>query len=269
MTSLSARSHLLLAVPCVWLLCAGLLSAAPPAWAESAGPEGWRVRYARMLDRHTRAVDEKVGTRVDYAALQDEPEWKLLLNELGADDPGRLTGREEKLAFWIDAYNIFAIDIVLQNLPVESIKDIGSFFRPVWKRTAGRIAGRDYSLGEIEHEILRPLGDSRIHGAIVCASISCPNLRREPYRPDGLDAQLDDNMRAWLARPGKGLAIDRTKKEIRISPIFDWFDEDFEAQGGVLAVVTRYAPEADQAWLRANGAAAEIEYFDYDWRLND
>jgi hypothetical protein len=88
---------------------------------------------------------------------------------------------------------------------IASIRDIGSLLRPVWNREAGRVGRRARSLGEIEHEILRPLGDPRIHGAIVCASVSCPPLRREPFAAARLDAQLDDQMRRWLAT-GKGCA---------------------------------------------------------------
>jgi len=239
-------------------------AAAGPVWARA-----WVDLYAGVLSRHTEAVDSEVGTRVDYAALKADPDWKRLVEDLARVDPDDLLGRDERLAFWIDVYNVFAIDIVLQNHPVESIRDIGSFLWPVWKKEAGRIGGRGYSLDEIEHDILRPMGEPRIHGAIVCASISCPDLRREPYRPETLDAQLDDNVRDWLAHDDKGLAIDRAEETIRLSRIFDWFEEDFEPVGGVLAFVTRHAPPAEQGWLEAHAAEADVEYFEYDWRLND
>ncbi len=258
---------LLLAVACA-ATCLGASAALAAAREPPAQPD-WTARWARLLDRHTRSVDAKVGTRVDYRALSAEPAWPLLLAEIDAVDPRQITTRDEQLAFWINVYNVFAIDVVLNHHPVESIKDVGSFFRPVWKRPAGRIAGREYSLDEVEHEILRPLGEPRIHGAIVCASVSCPDLRREPYRAETLDAQLDDNMRAWLARPEKGLALDRDRRELTLSPIFDWFEDDFAASGGVLAVATRYAPEAERQWLEGNRRDVEIEYFDYDWRLNE
>jgi hypothetical protein len=90
---------------------------------------------------------------------------------------------------------------VRRHYPIDSIRSIGSFFSPVWKKTAGEIGGRSYTLYEIEHEILRPMGEPRIHAAIVCASLSCPPLRREPYRAAELEAQLEDNVRRWLADP--------------------------------------------------------------------
>jgi hypothetical protein len=237
----------------------------------SAGalPASFDADYAAMLSQYTFSVDAKVGTRVDYRGLLSEPRWKQLVAALDAVDPTKLTTRDERLAFWINAYNIFAIDLIVRSYPVESIKDLGSFFSPVWKREAGRIAGRGHSLEEIEHEILRPMGEARIHGAIVCASISCPNLLREPYRAESLNAQLDASMHAWLRRPEKGLRLHRKSRSVQISPIFEWFAEDFDAQGGALAVVTRYAPDADRAWLQSNGSGLEVDYFEYDWGLNE
>jgi hypothetical protein len=172
------------------------------------------------------------------------------------------------MAFWINTYNILAIDLVVKSYPVESIKDIGSFFSPVWKRPAGTVNRREVTLHKIEHEILRPMGDPRIHAALVCASTSCPSLRREPYTAGDLDAQLDDTVRVWLASPEKGLRIDRAAKRVILSPIFDWFEEDFAARGGALAFATAYAPDPERAWLERHGREADIVYLDYDWALN-
>jgi hypothetical protein len=139
----------------------------------------------------------------------------------------------------------------------------------VWKRRAGSIDGRPVTLDGIEHRTLRPLGDPRIHGAIVCASLSCPPLRREPYRAETLDAQLDDNVRRWLADPRKGAAVDPEAGVLLVSSIFKWFDEDFEAQGGVLAFVERYGPEEVRALVSERGGRVRIRHLDYDWSLND
>jgi hypothetical protein len=224
--------------------------------------------YARVLERHTSAVDDLARTRVDYRGLTTSPDWQRLVESLAASDPDALASRDEKLAFWINAYNILAIDTVVQNYPVESIRDVGSLWSPVWKRTAGTIDGEPYTLDQIEHEIVRPMGDPRGHAAVICASTSCPALLREPWRAERLDAQLDQAMRTWMADRGKGLRIDRQSGTVTLSKIFDWFDEDFEAQGGALAFATRYAPEDARAWLRAH-PDPDVEYFDYDWRAND
>lgn len=225
--------------------------------------------YAELLKRHTREVADLARVRVDYAGLRTSPDWQRLVASLASSDPARLRGRNERLAFWINAYNILAIDLVVKHYPVDGIKDIGSLFRPVWKRPAGRIGARSYSLDEIEHDIIRPMGDPRTHVAVVCASLSCPALLREPWRADRLDAQLDAALRDWLADPRKGARVERSRERIALSRIFDWFEEDFEVSGGVLAFVASYLPPADAEWLREVGTGVDIDYLDYDWRLND
>ncbi len=215
------------------------------------------------------AVDDIASTRVDYASLGTSREWAALVRSLEASDPNGLTSRNDRLAFWINAYNILAIDLVLRHYPVDSIRSIGGFLSPVWKKEAGEIHGRVYTLHEIEHEILRPMGEPRVHGAIVCASLSCPPLRREPYRGERIDVQLDDNLRRWLADPRKGARLDREARILHLSRIFDWFEEDFEPAGGVLPFVADHLPAEDADFLRAHRGEIRIRYFDYDWRLND
>lgn len=251
-----------------FLLMVLLVAPLDPARGETE-EESWVDLWGTMLTRHTRAVDAEVGTRVDYRALSRDPLWPQVVAGLGEEDPRLLETREEKLAFWINAYNILAIDLVIQNYPIQSIRDIGYWFSPVWKKTAGQIGGRSYSLDEIEHEILRPLGDPRIHGAIVCASISCPSLLRTPYRAPTVGSQMDESLRAWMRRPDKGMVLDPENRVLRVSKVFDWFREDFESVGGVRPFVTRYAPPEEAAWLAEESAPVSIRYFDYDWNLND
>lgn len=244
------------------LLIAALLAAGSRARGEPLD----EALYAELLARHTRAVEDTAGTRVAYAALLREPDWKRLIRNLSHAQPEELRSREQQLAFWINAYNILAIDLVLQHYPVGSIREIGSLWRPVWEREAGRIGGAPYSLGQIEHEILRPLGESRIHLAIVCASSSCPSLQREPFTAARLEEQLADASRRFLASETKGLRVE--PDAVRVSRIFRWFDDDFTPGGGVVAFLRRYAPPAARASLRA-GSDPVLRYFDYDWRLND
>ncbi len=225
--------------------------------------------YAELLQRHTREVTDTARVRVDYRALRGNTDWKRLVVSVESTDPDKLGSRAAKIAFWSNAYNILAIDTVVRNYPLESIRDVGSFFRPVWGREAGTIGGRAISLGEIEHEILRPMGDPRIHAAIVCASISCPPLHREPFTAKRLEAQLGTALRTWLAEPRKGLRIDRGGKTVYLSKVFDWFEEDFESAGGVLAFIARYVSESDRLWLERNAADLDVEYLDYDWDLNE
>ena len=205
---------------------------------------------------------------VDYDAFARAPTFPRYLSALDAAPVDELPV-SERLAFWINAYNVLAIDVVVAHYPVASIRDAGSLLRPVWKRPAGRIGGRTRSLDEIEHGILRPLGDPRVHAALVCASTSCPSLRREPYEAARIDAQLDDALRRFLADRRKGAAFDPAAGRLLLSRIFAWFEEDFASRGGVLAFVLPRLPEEIRAAVAAGPGAVRVEHFDYDWRLND
>jgi hypothetical protein len=256
----------------------GILRALPAGLALAASAGGTlpargqtldEALYAELLVRHTREVPDLARTRVDYRGLTRSADWRRLLESLSRSDPARLERREQQLAFWINAYNILAVDTVVRSYPLASIRDAGTLLRPVWKREAGRIGGRAFSLDEIEHGQVRSAGDPRTHAAIVCASLSCPALRREPFRAAELDAQLDDAMRTWMADPGKGLRLDPASDRVWLSKIFDWFAEDFAAAGGPLRFAARYAPEPARQTLESEGDRLRVRYFDYDWRLND
>jgi len=238
---------------------------------QAAGDDGSPIDldlYGRLLEKHTRVVEDLAGTRVDYASLKKSTDWKHLARQVHDADPGGLE-REAKLAFWINAYNILTIDLIVHHYPIDGIKEIGSFFSPVWDIEVATIAGRTVSLGEIEHQILRKMNEPFIHGAIVCASASCPPLSRTPFRPDHLSEDLADAMRNWLGNREKGIALDRSSKVIRLSKVFDWFESDFESRGGVLEAIADFLPPEDATWLRQEGRKASIRYFGYDWSLND
>lgn len=253
------------------LLAMGLaltLALAGPAWSASERSPIDLTVYGKLLEAHTLATQDLVGTRVDYRALKGSAELKGLVRQVERATPSILD-RNEKLAFWINAYNLLAIDLVVQNYPIASIKDIGSFFSPVWDIEVATIEGRAVSLGAIEHEILRKMGEPRIHAAIICASTSCPPLARSPFSPSTIDADLDAAMESWLSSKQKGISINRSARSVRLSKIFDWFEEDFKAQGGVLKVIAPHLSGADAGWLAKNGETATISSFGYDWSLND
>jgi hypothetical protein len=223
--------------------------------------------YGSVLQAHTRSVNDPAGTRVDYAALKISPQWQEVRKSLAMCDPAKLTTRNEKLAFWINAYNVLAMDLVATHWPVASIRDIGSFLFPVWGKPAGQIHGKSYTLQQVEDEELRALGDPRVHAAIVCASTSCPSLSREPFMAKEIDAELDAAFARFVADPQKGVRIDRDARRVYLSSIFKWFADDFEKQGGVLKVIAAHASDRDRAWLEANRSLS-LAYLDYDWRVN-
>jgi hypothetical protein len=213
----------------VFLKVGGVL-AAEPDWST----------YADLLQQYVQPgeIDGVHLQVVDYEAIQADPDWPKLTGQLEAFSPEMLEGNREKMAFYINAYNILAIKVVLDHWPLNGIKDAGSLFRSVWKIPAGRIGGRVVTLDEIEHGILRPMNDPRIHMAIVCASVSCPDLLGEPYTAARLDEQLDRQSIRFLENPGKGL--DMRGDHVVVSRIFDWFSGDFEVSGGVAAFIKRY-----------------------------
>jgi len=196
---------------------------------------------------------------VEYQALKADVRWPRLLTSLAEFDLQKIASPTEQLSFWINTYNILAIKTVLDHWPLQSIRDAGSFFSPVWKKTAGMVAGEMRSLHDIEHEILRPMGEPRIHFAIVCASVSCPDLKASAYDALHLEKQLDAQAKAFVTHPDKGLSIQGNK--LHSSKIFDWFEDDFQAQGGVINFIRNYRNDLPEKPKLAS-------HLDYDWSLN-
>lgn len=170
--------------------------------------------------------------------------------------------REEKLCFLINAYNAFTIKLILDHYPVKSIKDIGSILQSPWKREFFELLGRPRNLDWIEHLKLRKeFREPRIHFAINCASLGCPPILNEPFRPGKVSEQL--------ARVTKDFLKDKRKNEydsganvLYLSKIFDWFREDFTGSGiGPIDFYNRNAGASVPA-------DAKVKFKDYDWNLN-
>ncbi|PKM12450.1 MAG: DUF547 domain-containing protein [Gammaproteobacteria bacterium HGW-Gammaproteobacteria-3] len=231
------------------LLLPGIATASEPDWSS----------YQAVLSHVKPGIKNGVSLMlVDYDTIKSNGSLDKAYRELSAFKPEQLAGPEEKLAFYINAYNILALKMAADHWPTKSIKDAGSFFSPVWDKPAGELGGKTVTLGEVEHKILRPMGEPRIHLAIVCASVSCPDLRSEPYTAAKLNAQLDDQAQKFLDNPGKGLKVE--KDSIKISKIFDWFEEDFEVYGGVRAFLTRYKTDLPEFKIKTQ--------IPYDWAVN-
>lgn len=218
--------------------------------------------YSDLLKQYV-SPQEKSGIQgnlVDYQGIAKDPRYTAVIENLAAYDLENLKG-DEKRAFYLNTYNVFAIKLIIDHQPKRSIKDIGSWFNPVWQKPAGVLAGKTISLDTIEHKILRKMKDPRIHFAIVCASLSCPNLRTEAYLAERLEQQLDDQTKVFIANDQKGVRIEG--KSIYISKIFDWFSEDFSPnnkQEEVLKFIAQYNIEA--------GRFSQYKTLDYNWQLN-
>jgi hypothetical protein len=175
--------------------------------------------------------------------------------------------RSAAFAYWVNVYNAVTVDVVARAYPVKSIREVnGGFFNTgPWGDKLITIAGRDLSLDNIEHGILRPVfGDPRIHYAVNCASIGCPDLKATPWTADSLETDLDEAARTYVAH-SRGVTVQ--SNGLRLSKIYDWFIEDFgDSETGIVQHITGFAAP-DLAQRLSTGP--RIRGYDYDWDLND
>lgn len=224
----------------------------------------WSRLLARYVSHGGDGID-RVNYRAWKASAEDRGSLAAYLGLLQKTDPRGLT-RDDQLAYWANLYNAETIRIVLEAWPVKSIRDIKPNLLAIgpWKTPTLTVAGMSLSLDTIEHGILRAgFGEPRVHYALNCASISCPNLRREAWEGAGLDAALNDAARAYVNHP-RGARVTRGK--LTVSSIYVWFKVDFGGtDAGVIAHLKRYAGETLKQKL--DGVSA-IAGHDYDWSLN-
>lgn len=212
---------------------------------------------------------------VNYAGLKQAggPALDGYLRSLESVCPGDYDKwtREQKLAFWINAYNAYTVKLVLTHYPIKSIRSIGFLPGAAFRESfipLKALRGEVLSLNDIEHEILRKeFREPRIHFAINCASKSCPALQSEVYRSATLDTQLTLATRQFVSDTSKN-RFDAASSTLYLSAIFDWFREDFERSSRTLpAFVARYAEPAIAAAL-SDGEKVRVKFLDYDWALN-
>ncbi len=237
--------------------------------------------YATLLRAHVE------GRGVNYRKLKtNRAALDAVALDLGAIDKATQEGwtREQRLAFWINAYNVFTLRAVVDHYPIQgswfsiyprnSIRQIDG----VWTRLKWRAAGAELTLDQIEHDILRPVfKQPLVHFALSCGSVSCPALAAEPYVADRLLTQLGDATRGYLASE-RGLRAGGDRLDV--SSLFSWYADDFvaeyarvvpgtrsEQERAVLGVVVRFGPAAPSALARTPGV--RLDYLDYDWSLNE
>lgn len=275
MPQMNVRSSL------VWATVALALAGLVPAGAAQASFDHSYDSYRTVLTAHI------AGDRVNYQPLQADRVRLFAVVAAFARVTTAETlawSRAERLAFWINAYNVFTLASIVDAYPIRgswlslypknSIRQIdGVFTGRHWSA-----AGRSLTLDDIEHKVLRAeFQEPRVHFAINCASLGCPPLAAVPYTAMGLDAQLDAAATRYLSS-SRGLVLDRGT--IRLSKIFDWFGADFEFRfaprgptgrstrdRALLAVVSQYGSPEAQAAARQPGA--RLGFLDYDWSLND
>ena len=201
---------------------------------------------------------------VNYKGIQkDKTEFSAYLKTLSDNAPQKSWSENDQKAYWINAYNAFTIDLILQHYPVKSIKDIGGSIYKIntaWDIKFIKIGGDKFDLNNIEHKFLRrKFDDPRIHFAIVCASMSCAKLRREAYTGDKLEGQLDDQGRDFLNDKAKNnIAADKAQ----LSKYFSWYKGDFTKNGSLTDFINKYSK------IKITGNT-KITSLDYNWSLNE
>lgn len=265
---LPALLLLLVAVP----VTAQQDATAPPA-PKPAGFDHDHGEWSGLLKKNVHP-----GGRVHYKGLALErvkfDHYIASLEGVSARDFERWSS-DQQFAFWINAYNVYAIQLILDNYPVKSIKDMGGLFSSVFSKRFVPLQhlsskhSKKLSLGEIEHDILFGLKRGPMfHFGIVCASASCPVLRAEAFSATNAKAQLAEQARIFLADPTKNRQAP-TGTKLHVSKIFDWAEDEFSSyKGGIAALLKDHGPPAVREHLQS-GARMKLKFLSYDWSLNE
>lgn len=223
--------------------------------------------WQRVLDTWVDAQGD-----VDYAGVRAAGALDAYVAALATvEEP---LGRGEKIAFWLNTYNALTVDLIADAGPISSIRDLDG--GKVWDTRSFVVAGRPLTLNQIEHQILRPMGDPRVHAAINCASKGCPPLAKQAFAAATLDDQLQAAAKRWLTT--NGIQIDQAARSVKLNRIFDWFGDDFTGmnlkndipglagkQEAAIDFAIRYLPD-QAAFLKKGGYT--VGYIEYDWSLN-
>jgi hypothetical protein len=229
------------------------LALAIPAGAQAFDHGG----FDALLRAHVR------DGRVDYAAFAGSRAFAGYRERLAAADPAGLADRE-RLAFWINAYNAWTIELIVAHDERRSIRNLDE----PWKQRRFRSSGRLYSLDQVEHEVIRrEWREPRIHFALVCAAVGCPPLRAEAYTGAKLEAQLEDQARRFFIASPASNRVDVASGTLHLSPLLDWYADDFGGRSALPGYLARYWPAGHERELLLSGRA-KIAFTEYDWTLN-
>jgi hypothetical protein len=213
-------------------------------------------------------VDE--SGMVGYAPWKKNDQKKLdeYLDRVREASPSKMD-RNEAIAFWTNVYNAWTIRGILEFYPLKSIKDkvshLGGY--NIWDDYRIAIEGKDLSLNDIEHRILRKMDEPRIHFALVCAAKGCPRLLSEAYAAKQLESQLEKNARHFFGQK-QNFELDQNQKVVRLSTILDWYKDDFgRTDKDRLAYYSSFWSPEDREFL--GNREFQIEFISYDWNLNE
>ncbi|SDG46436.1 DUF547 domain-containing protein [Psychroflexus sediminis] len=197
---------------------------------------------------------------VDYKALkQHENKLDAYLSLLNENPPKASWTKNQNKAYLINAYNAYTVKLIIDNYPLESIRDIGGFLNNPFTTEFAKIGGESYALDDIEKGMLLKMGDPRVHFAVNCASESCPRLAKEAYVASKLDQQLETAAKRFIRSDKNELS----KNHVELSKIFKWYASDFERGGkSVIDFINTYSRQKINA-------DASIDYLPYSWALNE
>ena len=218
--------------------------------------------FNQVLQEH---VDKK--GRVNYTQLKANPEkLERYLDLLAVAKPTELSYNAQ-LAFWVNAYNALVIKGVLDHYPTTSVRKV-KWFGGFFSRLKFQVAGKTYTLNQIEHGIIRTeFADPRIHFVLVCASASCPPLENSAFSAEDIEERLETATFNFVQNP-EHVRIDRAKRRVYLSKIFKWYDDDFEiGYEGVADFLADYLPPEDADFVLLEDV--KFHHLDYDWTLND
>jgi len=197
-----------------------------------------------------------IAGNVNYKGIKsNRKQLTNYITALGENMPNDSWSKQDKLAYWINAYNAMTVDLILRNYPLQSIKDI----KDPWEQRLWKLENKWYNLDEIEHQILRKMNEPRMHFGIVCASFSCPKLQNKAFTASKLEAQLTNATKEFLSDKNRN---DISENSIKLSNIFKWFKKDFEDNGSLIDFLNQYS----DVKISKN---AKKSYLDYNWNLNN
>ena len=268
------------------LITCSLISLAAVSTITYAGP---KVTVGRRVDRQKQVSidqidhsdwDKLVATYVDERGKVDYRGWKesgqatkLLdryLRTLSTANSAKTATQAAKLAYWINAYNAVTVKGILREYPTTSIRNHTARIvgYNIWKDLLLIAGDRKVNLEQIEHEILRKMGEPRIHFAIVCASTSCPRLLNEAYTAEKLEVQLVRNTEDFFANRSN-FRYDRVARRVHLSAIMKWFATDFgKTRAAQLKTIAPYLPDEASRNAAANKKLS-VSYLSYDWSINE
>lgn len=225
---------------------------------ESAPKIGNQISTSFNHNAWTALLKKHVSNQgnVNYKGFKTDRKALLsYISSLSDNMPNDAWVKEEKLAYWINAYNAMTIDLILRHYPLKSIKDI----KDPWDQRFWKLDGKWYNLNEIEHDILRKMDEPRIHFGIVCASFSCPKLLNEAFTSKDLEQQLTAATTGFLNDSKRN---EISENSMKLSKIFQWFSKDFKQNGSLIEFINKYSSVEVSA-------KAKKTFKDYNWALNE